>query len=73
MRELKLGEFIGANKGHRGASTVLLRPLPGLLALCLPLIVALGALVGCSTATTREQVLEGYVRQQVEDYGWLES
>lgn len=73
MRELKLGEFVGAIKGHQGVSTVLLRPLSGLLALCLPLVVVLGALVGCSTATSREQVLEGYVRQQVEDYGWLES
>lgn len=62
------------------APRALPRRMLSVLAPCLLLLAACGTLLGCSTATgassaldPREQVLEGYVRQQVEDYGWLES
>lgn len=51
----------------------LLGRVTDLLATGILLIVAFILLVGCSSAGQRERVLEGYVRQQVEDYGWLEN
>lgn len=62
------------------APRALPRRMLSVLAPCLLLLATCGTLLGCSTATgassaldPREQVLEDYVQQQVEDYGWLES
>lgn len=69
-RTINSGAF-GARKLHAIYGRVL-----RILTPCCLVAVALILLAGCSSGSSldpREQVLEDYVQQQVDDYGWIES